>query len=80
MLTVLDNGPGIPAVDRERVFEKFFRRQGQPADAGVGLGLAICKEIVAGHEGAIWVGDGDPGGAAVHVALPLEPKKKRGVE
>ncbi len=80
LLTVLDNGPGIPVVDRERVFEKFFRRQGQPADAGVGLGLAICKEIVAAHEGAIWVGEGDPSGTAMHVALPREPKLKRGGE
>ncbi len=71
LLRIDDNGPGIPAEDRERVFEKFFRRQGVSAD-GVGLGLAICREIVLAHRGTIWVEDGRLGGAALCVALPLE--------
>jgi signal transduction histidine kinase len=71
LLRVDDNGPGIPAEDRERVFEKFFRRQGVSAD-GVGLGLAICREIILAHRGTIWIEDGRLGGAALCVALPLE--------
>lgn len=71
IIRVDDTGPGIPAVDRERVFEKFFRRQGVSAD-GVGLGLAICREITYAHRGAIWIEDGRIGGASVCVALPVE--------
>lgn len=71
-LEVADTGPGIAAEDRQRIFEKFFRRQGQPSDAGVGLGLAICKEIVAAHRGGIWVDRGRLPGATFCVALPCE--------
>ena len=71
LICVDDTGPGIPAHDRERVFEKFFRRQGVSAD-GVGLGLAICREIVLAHRGVIWIEDGRLGGATLCVAIPLE--------
>ena len=71
LLRIDDTGPGIPEQDRERVFEKFFRRQGVSAD-GVGLGLAICREIVLAHRGSIWIEDGRLGGASLCVALPLE--------
>ncbi len=72
VLHVDDSGPGIPESDRERVFQKFFRRQGVSAD-GVGLGLAICREIVHAHSGAVWIEDSPIGGTRVCVALPLEP-------
>ncbi len=71
VVRVDDTGPGIPGADRERVFEKFFRRQGVSAD-GVGLGLAICREIAHAHRGAIWIEDGRLGGASVCVAIPVE--------
>lgn len=80
LLTVADDGPGIPESDRDRVFDKFFRRQGQPADAGVGLGLAICREIVAAHEGAIWVDGPSGAGATLRVALPCAPAGMRSGE
>jgi two-component system sensor histidine kinase GlrK len=71
-LEVEDSGAGIPEADRERVFEKFFRREGLASDGGAGLGLAICREIVEAHGGSIWVNDASRlGGAALHVALPL---------
>lgn len=70
LLQVVDSGPGIPPADRERVFEKFFRRQGVSAD-GVGLGLAICREITLAHRGAIWIEDGWLGGACLAVAIPV---------
>jgi two-component system OmpR family sensor kinase len=47
-LTVSDNGPGIPATDRRRVFDRFFRRSGSDVD-GSGLGLAIVREIAKRH-------------------------------
>jgi signal transduction histidine kinase len=72
LLEVEDSGPGIPQVDRERVFEKFFRREGLASDGGAGLGLAICREIVEAHGGSVWVDDAAAlGGAALNVALPL---------
>lgn len=71
-LTVEDHGPGIPAHERERVFEKFVRLQppggGVP---GVGLGLAICRSAVAAHGGKIWAEDREGGGARFVVTLPL---------
>jgi signal transduction histidine kinase len=76
-LSVSDSGPGIPPEDRERVFEKFFQRKGQPAADSVGLGLAICREIVETHGGAIWADDSRLGGASMHVVLPLEGSTQR---
>ena len=71
---VEDQGPGIPAELRERVFDKFFRAmregdQGKPA--GTGMGLAIARGIVEAHGGHIWIEDGSEGhGAKFVVALP----------
>ena len=47
-LAVLDEGPGIPEAERERVFESYYRVHGSPG-AGSGLGLAIVREIAAQH-------------------------------
>ena len=54
ILAVKDNGPGIPADERERVFERFYRSGGDSHASGVtgsGLGLAIAREIVLLHGG-----------------------------
>lgn len=51
--SVRDEGPGIPEEYQARIFEKFFRVPGQAAEAGVGLGLSIAKEIVTAHGGTI---------------------------
>jgi signal transduction histidine kinase len=59
-VTVSDNGPGIPAADREEVFDIFHRADAHDT-AGTGIGLAVCKRIVLRHDGRIWVepsGDG----------------------
>ncbi len=69
---VADNGPGVPAADREIVFERF-RQAGDPLTdkpGGFGLGLAICRRIVAQHGGRIWVEDAPDGGAVFKVHLP----------
>ena len=52
--SVTDHGPGVPAAERERIFEKFYRLPGEPRE-GAGLGLAICREIVRAHDGRIGV-------------------------
>jgi signal transduction histidine kinase len=68
---VADDGPGIPAADRERVFDRFTRLDAARSRGagGTGLGLAISKQIVEAHGGTIGVLDGN-GGARVAVRLP----------
>lgn len=72
VLTVDDDGPGIPPGERERVFERFARLDEGRArhDGGAGLGLAIVETIVARHGGTVAVGDAPAGGARVTVRLP----------
>lgn len=53
-LVVADDGSGIPAEYRSRIFDKFVQVKGD-SKAGSGLGLAICKEIIKAHGGSIWV-------------------------
>ena len=66
-----DAGPGIPAADRERVFDMFYRvRAGDGQRAGTGLGLAICRGIVEAHGGRIAVEQAAEGGASIVVRLP----------
>ena len=71
-VTVADDGPGIPAGDRERVFDRFVRLDpSRERSAGsTGLGLAIAKEIAVAHEGNITIGESQTGGALVVVTLP----------
>lgn len=70
ILTVTDNGPGIPLAERERVFLRFFRLDGSD-HTGSGLGLSIVREIVLGHAGEISLGDAPDGpGLRVTVRLP----------
>ncbi|GIM93346.1 sensor histidine kinase [Paractinoplanes toevensis] len=70
-ITVTDDGPGIPAADRERVFDRFTRLDDARArDAGgSGLGLAIVRELVRRHHGTVTLGDAAPG-LRVDVRLP----------
>ncbi|MGH3320336.1 MAG: ATP-binding protein [Streptosporangiaceae bacterium] len=70
-LAVADDGPGIPAPDRERVFERFTRLDGaRSRDAGgSGLGLAIVRELAHAHGGQVWIEDNDPG-TRLRVRLP----------
>jgi signal transduction histidine kinase len=72
VLTVSDDGAGIPADQRDQVFERFARLQeGRARDeGGTGLGLALTKRIVVHHGGRIQVEDGDLGGARFVVSLP----------
>jgi len=72
LVRVVDNGPGIARAERERVFDRFYRRPGtrQP---GSGLGLAIVKAIAVAHGATVELGDGADGrGLAVTVTLPAD--------
>jgi signal transduction histidine kinase len=72
ILTVSDDGPGIPAADRARVFERFARLDASRSQdsGGSGLGLAIVRQLVAASGGSIHLEDAEPGLRAV-VQLPL---------
>lgn len=66
---VEDSGPGIPEEERDRVFDRFFRRPGSEGD-GSGLGLSIVRRIVELHHGDIALSDSPLGGLKVTVSLP----------
>ncbi len=69
-LWVRDNGPGIPAGEQERIFEKYARVELPNRPRGLGLGLAFCRLAVEVHGGRIWV-ESDPGqGACFRFTLP----------
>ncbi|WP_027144494.1 sensor histidine kinase [Mesorhizobium sp. WSM3626] len=70
VLTVADDGPGIPAEERDHVFERFYRIAGS-TEEGSGLGLAIVREVVENAGGRVTLGDGAAGGLLVEVRLPL---------
>ena len=70
-VTVADNGPGIPPQELDRIFERFYRGNGQRADAtGTGLGLSIAQQIARTHQGHIAVHNGRNGGCVATVSLP----------
>jgi two-component system sensor histidine kinase TctE len=68
LVTVTDNGPGIPEADRARVFERFVRATDH--GEGCGLGLAIVRDIVAQHGGTVDLQDARPHGLRVAIRLP----------
>ncbi|WP_274560238.1 HAMP domain-containing sensor histidine kinase [Streptomyces spiramyceticus] len=74
VLGVEDDGPGVPAADRERVFERFVRlddaRSRSGGTGGSGLGLAIVAELVAAYGGTATVSESALGGARFEVSLP----------
>ncbi len=73
-LEIRDHGPGIPAGDLTRIFERYQRAGPEAADtAGTGLGLAIAKELVELHGGSIEASDASGGGCLITVQLPLHP-------
>jgi two-component system sensor histidine kinase KdpD len=77
IIRVRDRGPGIPERERERIFDKFYRRQTTKAHVpGSGLGLYIAREIARAHGGDVWV-EGEPGsGSEFCVALPVQEREK----
>ncbi|QKJ18621.1 sensor histidine kinase [Microbacterium hominis] len=73
LLTVDDDGPGVPPGDRERVFERFVRLdEARSRDAGgSGLGLSIVREIAVRHGGSVRIAEAPGGGARAELRVPL---------
>lgn len=73
VLEMLDDGPGIPPHQRDRVFERFVRldESRTRSSGGTGLGLPIVAQIVHAHQGTVTVGEAATGGAVLRVLLPL---------
>jgi nitrogen fixation/metabolism regulation signal transduction histidine kinase len=65
-LTIGDNGPGVPAADRDKLFLPYYSTKGR----GSGLGLAIVGRIITEHGGTVTVGDAEPRGAQFMIDLP----------
>lgn len=68
-VSITDNGVGIPAEARKRVFDSFVRAH-EAAYTGTGLGLAICARVVARHGGRIWVAEHEGPGTRITFTLP----------
>ncbi len=77
-LFVDDQGPGVPAADRKRIFERFQRleRDRQSAIAGTGIGLSVVQDLVTRHGGRCRVTTGERGGAKFIVELPVSAGEK----
>lgn len=73
-LSVTDRGPGIPAADRERVFDPLVRLDTRIP--GSGIGLATCRRIVEAHGGRIGVAESEAGGASLWFELPSESESR----
>ncbi|MER6494626.1 MULTISPECIES: sensor histidine kinase [Streptomyces] len=73
VVSVADDGSGVPAADRERVFERFVRLDEARArdDGGAGLGLAIARDVAVRHGGTLTVRDAPAGGALFELRLPV---------
>ncbi|BAL22797.1 two-component system, OmpR family, sensor histidine kinase [Azoarcus sp. KH32C] len=72
VISVCDEGPGIPPAERENVFKRFYRILGQGDSEGSGLGLAIVREICWAHRGKVTLKEGEGGrGLCVEIELPL---------
>jgi two-component system sensor histidine kinase KdpD len=71
-ISVADNGPGIPDDDKEQVFQMFYTGSTAVADSrrSLGLGLSLCKSIVAAHGGEITVTDNQPTGTIFTFTIP----------
>lgn len=74
MISVADDGPGIPDESKKQIFEMFYTGTNQIADSrrSLGLGLSLCRSIVNAHGGSISVSDGVPHGAVFTFTLPVE--------
>jgi signal transduction histidine kinase len=75
---VEDTGPGIPAEQRERAFERYTRNVHRDElqvrrDRGLGLGLYICRELITRMGGEIWIEEAPGGGTSAVLTLPYAP-------
>jgi signal transduction histidine kinase len=81
-LSVADEGPGVPAPDRDRIWKPYRRldRDLQTQVQGSGIGLSVVSELVALNGGRVWVDEADGGGARFVVEFPLLEESVRAVE
>ena len=79
LVTVTDEGPGLPPADLERVFDSFYRvRKGDQVRAGTGLGLAICRGFVEAMGGTITAANrADRSGAVFTIRMPADAQPNR---
>ena len=80
VLIVDDSGPGIPADQREKVFERFYRAPESRSMPGSGLGLAIVKQVFDRHNATIVAEESDDGGARFRVVFPGRPPEVDGAD
>jgi len=72
-IDVMDRGPGVTEADRERVFEPFYRAAGaSEASGGIGLGLALARQIARQHRGEVHCLPRPGGGSIFRVTLPID--------
>ena len=77
VLTVADDGIGLPSGAAERIFDRFYRADPSRSGTGAGLGLAIASWIVGEHGGTVVAANNDRGGATFSVELPAGPAAGR---
>ena len=70
-VSISDNGPGIPDVSRNHIFEEYYRLKRDEAQQGYGIGLSLCQQIVRAHYGQIWVDSAPDQGSCFHFTLPV---------
>ncbi len=76
LISVTDEGPGVPESQLEKIFEPFFQSERTRSGAGgTGLGLAICREIVGAHDGVIRAENRPEGGSVFTFAIPVVPSE-----
>jgi signal transduction histidine kinase len=79
-ISVSDDGPGIPAVDLPKVFEKFYRRD-RSRPSGIGLGLWISRGVVEAHGGHLTVTSQSGQGSTFTLTIPVEaPEEEKGLD
>lgn len=69
-LVISDTGPGVPAVDREKIWRRLYRGDSSRSQRGLGLGLSVVKAVVEAHGGTVGVDEAPGGGARFSVRLP----------
>jgi two-component system, OmpR family, sensor histidine kinase MprB len=69
-VTVRDHGPGFPAADLDKVFDRFWRADDARGKPGSGLGLAIVQRVAEEHDGSARATNAEDGGAVVSLELP----------
>lgn len=76
LLHIRDNGIGIPAAERDRIFEPFYRASNVDSTSGHGLGLSISRRIVEQHGGRVWVDHSGSDGTTFALALPISEDQR----